>query len=76
MEFLITDGTGFIGSRLADEPLTRGYPYPGSWSYARQWRVLDDLSWERATDYCLSRFGAFSDIHDARPLPLNEPDHR
>lgn len=27
---------------------------------------------ERARGYDLSRFGAFSDIQDARPLPLHE----
>src|SRR3954462_2046412 len=27
------------------------FPYPGSPGYSRQWGALDDLAWERATDY-------------------------
>jgi anaerobic magnesium-protoporphyrin IX monomethyl ester cyclase len=52
------------------------FPYPGSPGYARQWGALDDLAWERATDYYLTRFGAFSDIQDGRPLPLDQLEHQ
>jgi B12-binding domain/radical SAM domain protein of rhizo-twelve system len=52
------------------------FPYPGSPGYARQWGALDDLAWERATDYYLTRFGAFSDIQDDRPRPLHELEHQ
>jgi anaerobic magnesium-protoporphyrin IX monomethyl ester cyclase len=52
------------------------FPYPGSPGYSRQWGALDDLAWERATDYYLTRFGAFSDIQDGRPLPLDQLEHQ
>ncbi len=52
------------------------FPYPGSPGYTRQWGAPDDFAWERASEYYLSRFGAFSDIQDAQPLPLRELEHR
>jgi len=48
------------------------FPYPGSPGYTRRWGAADDLAWERATDDYLARFHEFSDIQDARPLPLAE----
>jgi B12-binding domain/radical SAM domain protein of rhizo-twelve system len=52
------------------------FPYPGSPGYAKQWGGMDDRAWERATDYYLSKFDEFSDIQDARPLPLHQLEHR
>ncbi len=48
------------------------FPYPGSPGYTREWGTPDDLAWERAMDHYLARFDEFSDIQDARPLPLQE----
>jgi hypothetical protein len=48
------------------------FPYPGSPGYARQWGAPDDEAWERAMDHYLARFDAFSDVQNARPLPLCE----
>jgi B12-binding domain/radical SAM domain protein of rhizo-twelve system len=47
------------------------FSYPGSPGYARQWGTPDDHAWERAMDEYLARFDEFSDIQDARPLPLH-----
>ena len=47
------------------------FPYPGSPDYARRWGRADDRAWERAVDHYLSNFDEFSDIQDARPLPLD-----
>jgi anaerobic magnesium-protoporphyrin IX monomethyl ester cyclase len=52
------------------------FPYPGSPGYAKQWGRMDDMAWERATDYYLSKFDEFSDIQNARPLPLHQLEHR
>jgi len=46
------------------------FPYPGSPEYTRKWGRPDDAAWERAVDHYLSLFDEFSDIQDARPLPL------
>jgi B12-binding domain/radical SAM domain protein of rhizo-twelve system len=46
------------------------FPYPGSPDYARRWGRPDDEAWERAVDHYRASFDAFSDIQDARPLPL------
>ena len=46
------------------------FPYPGSPDYRRLWGLPDDDAWERALDYYLDRHVAFSDIQEARPLPL------
>jgi anaerobic magnesium-protoporphyrin IX monomethyl ester cyclase len=46
------------------------FPYPGSPDYARRWGLPDDRAWERAVDHYLASFDEFSDIQDARPLPL------
>jgi hypothetical protein len=48
------------------------YPYPGSPDYTKQWGEPDDVAWERATDYYLGIYSAFSDIQEARPRPLHE----
>lgn len=48
------------------------YPYPGAPDYRKLWGEPDDLAWERAHAHYLGRFGAFSDIQDALPLPLPE----
>ncbi len=48
------------------------FPYPGSPGYARQWGTPDDIAWERAMEHYLARFDEFSDIQEARPLPLHE----
>jgi B12-binding domain/radical SAM domain protein of rhizo-twelve system len=46
------------------------FPYPGSPDYSRRWGRPDDQAWERAVSYYLDNFVEFSDIQDARPLPL------
>ena len=46
------------------------FPYPGSPDYSRRWGAPDDRAWERAVSYYLENFVEFSDIQDARPLPL------
>ena len=48
------------------------FPYPGSPGYSRRWGAPDDLAWERAMDFYLAQFDEFSDIQNARPLPLTE----
>lgn len=48
------------------------FPYPGSPGYARRWGAPDDSAWERAMDFYLAQFDEFSDIQNARPLPLSE----
>jgi anaerobic magnesium-protoporphyrin IX monomethyl ester cyclase len=48
------------------------FPYPGSPDYARRWGAPDDNAWERAVDHYLASFDEFSDIQEARPLPLPE----
>jgi len=46
------------------------FPYPGSPDYLRRWGRADDRAWERAVDHYLASFDEFSDIQEARPLPL------
>ena len=46
------------------------FPYPGSPDYSKRWGRPDDEAWERAVGYYLDNFAEFSDIQDARPLPL------
>ena len=46
------------------------FPYPGSPDYAKRWGRPDDQAWERAVNHYLANFDEFSDIQDARPLPL------
>ncbi|MBA3232050.1 MAG: TIGR04295 family B12-binding domain-containing radical SAM protein [Acidobacteria bacterium] len=48
------------------------FPYPGSPGYTRRWGAPDDRAWERAIDFYLGQFQAFSDIQEARPRPLSE----
>src|SRR4051812_3550571 len=48
------------------------FPYPGSPDYRLLWGAPDERAWERAIDYYLGRYGAFSDIQEQRPLPLAE----
>jgi B12-binding domain/radical SAM domain protein of rhizo-twelve system len=47
------------------------FPYPGSPGYTRRWGSADDNAWERAMEHYLAGSPAFSDIQDARPLPLH-----
>jgi anaerobic magnesium-protoporphyrin IX monomethyl ester cyclase len=53
----------------ANEPVPL-YPYPSSPSYRALWGEPDDQAWERAHEYYLKAFSAFSDIQDERPQPL------
>jgi len=46
------------------------FPYPGSPDYTRRWGAPDEEAWERAHAHYLEHHQAFSDIQDARPLPL------
>jgi anaerobic magnesium-protoporphyrin IX monomethyl ester cyclase len=46
------------------------FPYPGSPDYALRWGETDDLAWERAHDFYLTRFDEFSDIQEQRPASL------
>jgi anaerobic magnesium-protoporphyrin IX monomethyl ester cyclase len=46
------------------------FPYPGSPDYTLRWGKIDDSAWERAHDFYLSKFDAFSDVQDQRPAPL------
>jgi B12-binding domain/radical SAM domain protein of rhizo-twelve system len=55
----------------ANEPVPL-FPYPGSPDYRRLWGLPDDNAWERALDWYLDRYAAFSDIQEARPLRLAE----
>jgi B12-binding domain/radical SAM domain protein of rhizo-twelve system len=48
------------------------YPYPSSPDYRKLWGAPDDQAWERAHRHYLAQFDKFSDIQDARPLPLEE----
>ena len=48
------------------------FPYPGSPDYRLLWGMPDDNAWERALDWYLDRYGAFSDIQEARPRRLSE----
>jgi B12-binding domain/radical SAM domain protein of rhizo-twelve system len=58
----------------ANQPVPM-FLYPGSPGYTRRWGAPDDRAWERALDDYLSRYQAFSDIQDARPLPLHVLEH-
>ena len=53
----------------ANEPVPL-FPYPGSPDYTRRWGAPDDRAWERAHEYYLGDFDAFSDIQEQRPVPL------
>lgn len=46
------------------------FPYPGSPEYRRKWGPETEDAWERAHNFYLSGFDAFSDIQEERPLPL------
>ena len=48
------------------------YPYPSSPDYRKLWGAPDDRAWERAHHHYLGLFDEFSDIQEARPLPLEE----
>jgi len=48
------------------------FPYPGSPDYRRLWGLPDDDAWERALDWYLDRYSAFSDIHEVQPRRLAE----
>jgi B12-binding domain/radical SAM domain protein of rhizo-twelve system len=47
------------------------FPYPGSPGYTRRWGAADDRAWERAMEHYLRSYAEFSDIQEARPLPLD-----
>lgn len=53
----------------ANEPVPL-FPYPGSPEYTIRFGACDDAAWERAHEHYLRDFDAFSDVQDARPLPL------
>jgi B12-binding domain/radical SAM domain protein of rhizo-twelve system len=59
------------GGVWANDPVPL-YPYPSSPDYRRLWGEPDEQAWERAHTHYLGQFGAFSDIQEARPLPLPE----
>jgi hypothetical protein len=46
------------------------YPYPGSPDYQKLWGTPDDQAWERAHAHYLTLFSQFSDVQNARPVPL------
>jgi B12-binding domain/radical SAM domain protein of rhizo-twelve system len=48
------------------------FPYPGSPEYTRMWGAPDDLAWDRAHEFYLKGFDAFSDVQNQRPQPLVE----
>lgn len=48
------------------------FPYPGSPDYVKRWGPPDDRAWERAHEFYLKSFGAFSDLQDARPASLEQ----
>ena len=48
------------------------FPYPGSPGYSKRWGAPDDTAWERAMEFYLAQFDEFSDIQNARPLPLSQ----
>ena len=48
------------------------FPYPGSPGYTMKWGLPDELAWERAHAYYLAEYAEFSDIQEARPLPLHQ----
>ncbi len=48
------------------------FPYPSSPDYRRRWGEPDEHAWERAHAHYLREFDAFSDIQEAKPLPLAE----
>ncbi|HSU05531.1 MAG TPA: TIGR04295 family B12-binding domain-containing radical SAM protein [Acetobacteraceae bacterium] len=48
------------------------FPYPSSPDYRRLWGEPDDDAWERAHAHYLAQFDRFSEIQEARPLPLPE----
>lgn len=53
----------------ANQPVPM-FPYPGSPDYRLRWGIPDDRAWERAHEDYLGRWTEFSDIQEARPLPL------
>jgi B12-binding domain/radical SAM domain protein of rhizo-twelve system len=55
----------------ANEPVPM-FPYPGSPDYRKRWGAPDDRAWERALDWYLGQHARFSDIQEARPLPLQQ----
>jgi anaerobic magnesium-protoporphyrin IX monomethyl ester cyclase len=55
----------------ANEPVPL-FPYPGSPDYRLRWGAPDDQAWERAYQHYLGEFRRFSDVQDAKPLPLAE----
>ncbi len=62
-EYLIASGV------WSNEPVPL-FPYPGSPDYTRRWGAPDDRAWERAHEFYLGVFDAFSDVQEQRPTPL------
>jgi B12-binding domain/radical SAM domain protein of rhizo-twelve system len=48
------------------------FPYPGSPDYRKLWGLPDNEAWERAHEYYLSQYVAFSDVQEHRPHHLHE----
>jgi anaerobic magnesium-protoporphyrin IX monomethyl ester cyclase len=48
------------------------FPYPGSPDFRKLWGEPGDDAWERALDYYLNQFSAFSDVQNERPCRLHE----
>jgi len=48
------------------------FPYPGSPDYTKLWGIPDDQAWERAHEHYLGLFDRYSEIQEARPMPLGE----
>ncbi len=59
----------------ANEPVPL-FPYPGSPDYTQRWGAPDDRAWERAHEFYLGQYDAFSDVQEQRPLPLVEIELR
>ncbi len=55
----------------SNEPVPM-FPYPGTGEYRRRWGLPDGSAWERAHDFYLNAYSAFSDIQEQRPLKINE----
>lgn len=48
------------------------FPYPGSEEYSRRWGEPDALAWERAHEHYVAMNSSFSDLQEARPVPIRE----
>jgi anaerobic magnesium-protoporphyrin IX monomethyl ester cyclase len=68
-ERLLQDGV------WANDPVPL-FPYPSSPDYRRLFGEPDAHAWERAHSHYLAQFDEFSDIQEARPVPLHELEGR